>query len=251
MSESLGCIYLITNLLDNKKYIGQHNTTDHLARYKIHIRNSKNPKYKLHLAMKKYGVDNFICEKLCECLHGGLDTMECYYAEQFETYTWDTTPGYNMVWCGNSPRRGIKHTSDHNEKIRQSNLGKKMSPEAIEKIRQGNLGKKLSPETKEKTRQANLGKKLSPETKEKMRQSHLCKKLSLETKEKMRQSHLGKKMSPEAIEKIRQGNLGKKLSPEAIEKMRQAKLGKKRSPEAIAKRIETMKQNKLRKISEI
>ncbi len=194
-----------------KKYVGQHATTDHLKRYKSHIKASETPKVMLHCAIKSYGVDNFICEKLCEFPQGSLDNMECYYAEQFETYIWDNKPGYNMVWCGAGGRRGIKSSLEHIEKIRQALVGVKHTPERIEKMKQTKTGKKQSPEAIE------VG----------------------------RQSRIGKKHSPETIEKIRQANLNKIVSPETIEKLRQARLGKKQSPETVAKRLETIRKKKV------
>ncbi len=38
-------------------------------------------------------------------------------------------------------------SSESKEKLRQSHLGKKLSPEHIEKLKQSRLGRKMSPET--------------------------------------------------------------------------------------------------------
>ena len=162
---------------------------------------------------------------------------------------------------------------EHREKIRQANLGKKMSPEAKEKISKIHLGKKISPESivkmlettkvrrllgiikkrvtspeaKAKIRMAKLGRKHSPEARAKMSKSQLGRKHSPETRAKMSRSRIGRKLSSESIEKMRRYLLGKELTPEAREKLRQANLGKKHSPERIAKRVETFKRNRLLK----
>jgi hypothetical protein len=66
-----------------------------------------------------------------------------------------------------------------------------------------------------------------------------------EHKEKIRQALLGRKLTPELKEKIRQGCIKRHKSPEHKEKLRQAQLGKKHSPERTAKRVETLKRNRL------
>ena len=61
--DKLGYIYCFTNLINNKKYIGQTINNDN-ARYSAHISNSNNSNsYEydslLHRAMRKYGIENF------------------------------------------------------------------------------------------------------------------------------------------------------------------------------------------------
>jgi len=165
-----GCIYLVTCLENNKKYVGQHCKADPKERWLSH-RRSKD-KLPFHNALRKYGSDGFTWDVLIVCPQDALTVMEGYYAEVFETYCWDSSPGgYNASWCTENSRLGIKHTPETKEKMRQSKLGKKQSPEHIESVRQIHLGRKNTPDTIEKMRQAQLGKKSTPETKEKLRQS--------------------------------------------------------------------------------
>ena len=186
-----GCVYLVTCLENNKKYVGQHHNPDPTRRWNQHKRSKED--FAFQRSLRKYGIDKFTWEVLLICPHEKLTEMEGYYAEVFETYIWDSPGGYNSVWCSDRPGLGIKQSPEAKEKNRQAQLGKKLSPETKGKISQANLG-----------RQSALGKKVSPETKEKIRQANLGKKPSPESKEKNRQAHLGKKMSPEAIEKTRQ-----------------------------------------------
>lgn len=143
-------------------------------------------------------------------------------------------------------RDGYINSPETREKLRQANLGKKATPEAIknqtiaqnrpevkEKKRLKNLGQKRTPEQKDNIRKAKLGKKQSPEHIEKCRQAKIGSKRSPETKEKLRLSKLGKKQSPEHIENNRIAHLGYKQTPETIEKRIKANTGKKRSPEQI------------------
>ena len=170
--------------------MGQHNSIDALKRWDTHCRSKKSSSSILHKAIQLYGKENFKIETLCICLHAALGNLEAYYAEQYGSYIWDPEPGYNMIWCGNHPRLGIKTTPETIQKIKQALLGKKHTPEHIEKVRQATLGIKRSLETIEKNRQAKLGKKHTPEHIEKMRQAHLGKKDSLETREKKKQAIL-------------------------------------------------------------
>ena len=163
----LGCIYLVTNKSNNKKYIGQHCKPDPKNRWDVH-KGSKDH-LPFHKALRKYGLSEFKWEVLIICPHDALTNMEGYYAEQFESYIWDSPGGYNAAWCSESPTLGIKHSPEACEKIRQAKLGKKHSPEACENMRQAGLGKKKSPEAIEKMRQAKLGRKRSPEAIEKMK----------------------------------------------------------------------------------
>lgn len=187
--EQEGCIYLITCLVNGKKYVGQHNKPDPKKRFKKHIWSAENnSSHIIHNAIRLYGKDNFKIEILCICSHAALGNMEAYYAEQYGSYIWDPEPGYNMVWCGRHPTLGLKHSPENIEKMKQA--WTKRNPESIEKMKQAILGKKQAPEHIETRRQIHLGRKNTPETIEKMKQAQLGKKLSPESCEKKRQAML-------------------------------------------------------------
>jgi group I intron endonuclease len=197
-----GSVYLIENLINGKKYVGQHNKPD--PKHRWHQHKSCKRDSPLYHAFRKYGIENFRFSVLCVCPLDKLTLMEGYYAEVFETYVWDSPGGYNCKECSDSS---------------------KMSKETREKIRQGNLGRKHTDEAREKMRQSALGKIISLETREKMSKASLGRKHTDEAREKCRQIHLGKKKSPEAIEKMRQSATGRKMperTPEIIENIRLA-----------------------------
>ena len=199
--EPLGCIYLLKNIHNGKTYVGQHCKPDPSGRVRGHIQSANRGSMCLiHIDIRKWGREAFTIDTLCVCPHSALSNLEAYFAEQYESYMWGH--GYNMVWCSQQFRLGIKKTPEAIEKSRQGNLGKKMSPEAIEKTRQASLGRKLSPEAKEKVRQASLGRKHTPEVRERIRQAHLGKKKTPEARENMRQAQLAywaKKRSEESM----------------------------------------------------
>ena len=196
-----GCIYYIRHKENGKGYVGQHGNPDPKIRWGGHKNEAKKGcLHLLHRAIHKDGSDAFTWEVLGIYPVDALTNMEGYWAEQLETYKWDYPGGYNMIWCSESPRLGIKQSSETREKIRQGRLGKRRSPETIEKMRQA--ASNQSTETREKKRQGRLGVKASQETIQKMREAG--KKASQETREKMRKAQLGKKASPETREKLRQ-----------------------------------------------
>ena len=66
---------------------------------------------------------------------------------------------------------GRHHTEETKEKIRQANLGRKMSECARIKISEANHKREITSETREKLRKINLGKKMSAQTKRKISES--------------------------------------------------------------------------------
>lgn len=91
-------IYKITNLTNNKCYIGL--TTQGIEqRYKEHLsRLSKGDRdHKLYQAFKKYGIDNFKYEPIFYCFNKqDLPVMEIKFINQFNSYN----NGYNMTIGG-------------------------------------------------------------------------------------------------------------------------------------------------------
>jgi len=145
--NKLGCIYLITNTINNKKYIGLHNNPDPIKRYKQHWNSAKRGTYySLYIDMREFGESNFKIDTLYIGPLHSLPRMEEYYAEQYETYTWDFPSGYNMVWCGDTPQFGRKLSDEHKQKLLDSHKGRKHSDETREKISLAHKGRKFSEE---------------------------------------------------------------------------------------------------------
>lgn len=99
-------VYLITNLVNNKKYVGiTHNTIEH--RFEEHIQKSrcKNGNWVLHRALRKYGVDNFKIELLEDNIDKEqIGEKETYYIHLYDTYN----NGYNMT-LGGAGTSGYRH----------------------------------------------------------------------------------------------------------------------------------------------
>ena len=94
----MGYIYCITNLINDKKYIGK--TIYSIdKRWRQHINDSKKntcelrPLYK---AMNKYGINNFTIKELEQCDDQLLSIKEQYWIDKYNTYQ----NGYNATLGG-------------------------------------------------------------------------------------------------------------------------------------------------------
>jgi hypothetical protein len=111
----VGEIYVITNIINNKKYIGQ--TRSHrlnhnkyrpfgfIGRFKDHVNEcyskKKNCSKYLNYALLKYDVKSFTCEKILECSLDKLDEYEIKYIKESNT---KYPNGYNLTDGGKSGR---------------------------------------------------------------------------------------------------------------------------------------------------
>ena len=95
----MGFIYQITNLHNNKKYIGLTSSSIQ-ERWKQHIQAlNRGIDYALYKAMRKYGIENFIIEELEEVSNEYLNDREKYYIATMRTYIKDGN-GYNLTRGG-------------------------------------------------------------------------------------------------------------------------------------------------------
>jgi group I intron endonuclease len=220
-----GCIYLVTNLINGKKYVGQYAYENPQGRYKRHWSSNQKDTCIFHRALWCHGKDSFKLERLGVFPRSSLNNMEAYYADQFQTYMWDTNEeagipgGYNMMLCGQMNRQGMKHT-----------------PEALAKMSIASTGRIKSPETRAKIGDAHRGKKMSLEAIEKHRQAIIGTKASDATRAAMSLARKGKKLSDETRANISAGKKGWVPSEDTRKNMSKARKGKKVSPEVLAAR---------------
>lgn len=194
-------VYKITNLLNNRIYIGQDSNS--------------NPNYfgsgkLIKQAIKKYGKENFIKEIICECLNKQeLDEKEKYWIDKLKSTNREI--GYNITIGGSggvsygesNGMFGRKHSKKTIEKMKAIKIGKKQSEATKLKMsitrkgkRMGKLnpmyGKIVSESTREKLRIAAKNRIITEETRQKLRIASSGKKHSDETKLKISQKHKGK-----------------------------------------------------------
>ena len=99
--DKISAIYIITNLVNNKKYVGQtSNVRKRFSDYNgTKYLDQKTPIYR---AIKKYGQDNFTFEVI-QCPKLKLDMMEMEYISDLKTT--DIKYGYNILKGANGATR--------------------------------------------------------------------------------------------------------------------------------------------------
>lgn len=182
-------IYLITNDLNNRRYVGQTiHPLEH--RWSQHIYTAQTrPKSLLHRDMHRCGVHHFKPEILAVAAsRKELDTLEAFHIKTLKTLV---PHGYNLTTGG----QGHVISEITKRKISATNkrlcverggfrLGLKSSPEHIRKISSALTGKTHSNETRAKISRAKTNP--SKETRQKLRESHLGHHPTLATRQKMR-----------------------------------------------------------------
>lgn len=102
-----GVIYVVTNVLNGKQYVGQ-TTQKFESRKQKHLFAARTPQHPdksyLHHAIAKYGEQNFQWEVLCEADAAHLDELEELTIEVNDTLR----PGGYNVRAGNSGKTGVK-----------------------------------------------------------------------------------------------------------------------------------------------
>lgn len=117
-----GFIYKITNLINNKIYVGQTKKSIYI-RFNEHKKNAQDfidgvkdfSSSRLYCAMKHYGIEKFVISQIEECQTDELNTREKYWINYYNSTNKDV--GYNICkggQCGpGGPMfRGHKHSSE-------------------------------------------------------------------------------------------------------------------------------------------
>lgn len=126
--NNYGYVYLTTNLINGKRYIGQHKSKQFDKRY-------KGSGSIVRKAFDKYGIDNF-----STIILEWFDTKESLdYGEQFWISYYDAVQNplfYNLDRGGKAQGRRPGHevTQETREKLRKLSLGVKLTDETKQKI---------------------------------------------------------------------------------------------------------------------
>lgn len=217
-------LYKITDLINNKIYIGQ--TVNSGRRWSDHKWLSKRkPEQYIHRAMNKYGVENFDYEVIATC-RTSEDASETEKQLIIQYDSRNSEKGYNVAPGGDSPWNlglpkelnpltGVPRSEEVKKKISEGNLGKIMPKHTDEwKTHMSEImsGRILPTEQVEKIAAGNRGKIRSQGTKKKLSDSHSGENHRL----------FGKHQSEETKAKIAEANTGYKHSEEAKLKMSQS-----------------------------
>lgn len=215
-------VYKTINLINQNYYIGKHSSEnpndDYLGSGKA-----------LHIAIKKYGIENF--KK--EVLFLFENEEEAYKKEKEIIKELDGVRDqtcYNLCYGGIGFWQGSTHTLESREKISSGNKGKIRTNEAKQKYSEARKGTVVSEETKKKLSDINKGKKHSEETKAKLvaNSGMRGKKHTQEAREKISKAHKGKpsirkgiECSEETKQKMSEAQKGRTVSEETKDKLRQ------------------------------
>ena len=181
-------IYKITNLVNNKIYIGSaktHNTrrNQHFSALKLNYHSNPH----LQNAVNKYGLENFTFEILEYCPEENLIKRETEIVHELDAR--NPNIGYNILDPTNN-RLGLKHSEESKLKMKESAL----------KYFRLNGSRKHSKETKQKMSEAAKGKTISEETRKKFYDRMRGKNIGKDN------PFYGKTHTKETIDKIKQTN---------------------------------------------
>lgn len=137
-------LYKITNLINQKIYIGVHSTDNIDDSY-------FGSGVALHRAINKYNKDNFKKEILewfdwkCESLQREAEIVNEEFVKRNDTYNLKTGGIGGLLSCDtkhkiSSSRMGIIFSDDHKENLRRSHIGYKATDETKKKISDANKG---------------------------------------------------------------------------------------------------------------
>lgn len=157
-SEDTGVIYMITNTINNKKYIGKaysyvkngnqkirkHGAQDRFYKHTKAALNNSTEIPLLYDDMRKYGTDNFVVITLEVCLKENLKERETYYTNLHRTF--DKNIGYNYHVGDNKPIDQV-YAKKYEDKKVQSNKTRAIDG----KLRQSDDVKDLPPNVYKRT----------------------------------------------------------------------------------------------------
>lgn len=95
----MACIYKITNIINNKVYIGETTRTIN-ARWRQHKARAKDSQYTeyLYRAIRKYGIENFTIEELTKCADEDRFKIETEYITKYRSWVgFEDCNGYNLA----------------------------------------------------------------------------------------------------------------------------------------------------------
>lgn len=150
----MGYIYLLTNKINNKQYVGQTICEDINKRWNQYKKIDKKCIGRcLYNAFIKHGINNFKFQIICICFDKDCNTYEKEYIKKYNTLS---PNGYNLKEGGNNS----KHHPETIELIRASLKGRITCPmtdairlklsESLRGDKNPNFGKKMSDEQKKK-----------------------------------------------------------------------------------------------------
>lgn len=148
----MGIIYLWTNKVTGKHYVGQTIHPDQRKRNHIHEAFVKGSDYYFHRSLRKHGLDTFTYEVLEENVdRNQLNMREDFYIDKYNSI-WPN--GYNQCRANSLDVKAISKMSETKKK-QWLELPNEEKTKRIETLRQANLGKKQTPKQKQRAAETN------------------------------------------------------------------------------------------------
>ena len=191
----MAIIYLVTNNINGKKYVGF--TIDSLAkRWARHLRDaSRGSNYVFHMALQKYGPENFTIKELISCEDDkyALEFLEPHYILLENSFIRAPNGGgYNMT-LGGKGSLGLTHSEETKQKMKTSAIGRTHTEESKKKMSLKQTGRICSDETRKKMSLSRQN--VSQETREKISKSSKGRIVSEETRKKLSKALTGRSSS--------------------------------------------------------
>lgn len=168
-----GSVYVVTNLINGKRYIGKTvlTLTKRWSAHRGHAERRANTMI-LHAAIRKYGHENFEISQLCCARDNLLPRLETFFIKSMGTRI-EFGHGYNMTdggegMIGRYPSVETRAKMSSALKGNKRSLGRKMTQENKAKLMEKIKGIKRTPEFVEAMRKRMAGRKLPPELVAKM-----------------------------------------------------------------------------------
>lgn len=135
-------VYLITNRLNGKVYIGSSYILGiRITQHKVALRANRHKNKHLQAAWNKYGETAFAFKVIEYCSSTKCLQREQFYLVKYQAYNREY--GYNIVEKAGTTK-GRKLSEETKQKLRVINTGKKLTSESIEKCRLAATGVKKS-----------------------------------------------------------------------------------------------------------
>lgn len=172
-------IYKITNIINNKFYIGSTIRAKHIRKYEhmSSLRLNNHPNNYLQRSFNKYGEENIkfsIIEELKFPTNYSVEYINEYVLSREFYYVESLNPEYNIKRSIERGKTGYRHSEETRKKISESNkkvIKKPLTQDHKDKIGKAHLGKNphnWSIESRNKASKSAIGRKHTEESKRKI-----------------------------------------------------------------------------------